>query len=102
MLDSTEVLRMYGYYDKSLAEQKDYSEILTDIRRIGNIWKQRRLNLSEGIVIFRTFLLSLLELSCFHACLFSILFHSKFTTHHSPPTKSSGRNLTEGRRLIKP
>ena len=52
------VLGVYVGYNKNLVDQKNYLDILKNIRRIPNIWKQRGLTSGGKIVIFRTFMLS--------------------------------------------
>ena len=52
--DTLKILGTHFSYNEKLKEEKNFYKTITDIQRVLNIWKMRKLTLEGKIAIFKT------------------------------------------------
>ena len=64
-VDTLKILGIDFSYNEKLKEDKNFYKIVTDMQRVLEIWKMRRLTLEVKIVIFKTIAISKIVFQAF-------------------------------------
>ena len=59
--DAVRILGFHHSYNKQLADERNFSDVVTDLHNVLNLWTIRRISLIGKILIFKTFGISKLQ-----------------------------------------